>query len=80
MLAEGGYEVEQEQENSSAPVYATPDEGEPDYSDYNAMQGSGAGAGSTAAGEYKILHPVHATAELVYADQEALGRDRKDTV
>jgi len=76
VVAEGEYEVEQE---SSAPVYATPNDGEADYSDYNDMQAS-AGAGNKAAGEYKLLHPAHNVNELVYADQEALSRDRKDTV
>ena len=80
MVAEGGYETEQG--SRSGPVYATPDDGEAEYSDYNGMQGGGAGAGAanTATGEYKMLHPVHATNELLYADQEALGRDRKNTV
>ena len=60
-------------------MYATPDNDDGDYSDYNNVPG-GASAGNSATGEYKMLHPTHATNDLVYADQEALGRRRTDTV
>ena len=68
-----------EQDNSSGPVYATPDESDVDYSDYNEVQG-GAGTSNADTGEYKMLHPAHATNTAVYADQETLGRRRTDTV
>ena len=65
--------------NAQPPVYATPDNGDVDYSDYNEVQGS-AGSSNAAAGEYKMLHPAHVTSDVVYEGQEVLGRRRTDTV